>query len=135
MIADFRKKQKTEISASKVAFRIGGILFILIIAVLIAADIKIYQKKKELDLKIADYEKQIADIKKNIQTVKGEIANSNNPDYIEKIAYEQLGEQKPGENEVIFITPPNKKSQSALPAENSWTSWFLQSWNWLKSKF
>ena len=136
MVADFNKKQKGKTHSDKLAFQIAGILFLVVVVALIFADIKIYQKKKELALQIENYKKQIASIQKNSQTLKDEIANSNSADYLEKIAYEQLGEQKPGETEYIF-TSPDKKTQapSNLPSQNFWTSWISQFWNWLKSKF
>jgi cell division protein FtsB len=139
MISDFNKKQKTSFSANKIAFQIAGVLFLIIIVVLFIADIRIYQKKKELTLQIESYKKQIEQIKKSSQTLKDEIANSNNQDYIEKIAYEQLGEQKPGENQVIFITPP-KKTEASQQAKSfwslkSWSGWLSGGWAWIKSKF
>ena len=139
MVADFNKKQKTSLPSNKIAFQAAGVIFLIIIVALFVADIKIYQKKKELALQIENYKKQIEDIKKSSQTLKDEIANSNNQDYIEKIAYEQLGEQKPGENEVIFITPP-KKAEVAPQSENFWSvkvwsGWFSGAWQWIKNRF
>ena len=139
MVADFNKKQKTSLPSNKIAFQAAGVIFLIIIVALFVADIKIYQKKKELALQIENYKKQIEDIKKSSQTLKDEIANSNNQDYIEKIAYEQLGEQKPGENEVIFITPP-KKADVAVQPENfwstkAWSAWFSGAWQWIKNRF
>ena len=135
MIADFKKKQKADSSGGKIAFQAAGILFMAIIAVLVISDIKIYQKRQELTLEIANYQKQIEDIRNSSKTLKDEITNSNNQDYIEKIAYEQLGEQKPGENEVIFITPPDKKTESnPQPQNSSWMSWLSGKWNWIKNE-
>jgi cell division protein FtsB len=137
MVADFNKKQKASFSNNKIAFQIAGVLFLIIIVVLFAADVKIYQKKKELTLQITNYKKQIEDIKKSSQTLKDEIANSNNQDYIEKIAYEQLGEQKPGENQVIFVTPPKKAEVTTKPEAfwMNWLGWFSGAWEWIKNRF
>jgi cell division protein FtsB len=139
MIADFNRKQKASFSTDKIAYQIAGILFIIIIAVLCVADVKIYQKKKELSLQIEGYKKQIEDIKNSSQTFKNEIANSSNQDYIEKIAYEQLGEQKSGENEIIFITPPAKVQTVSVSNNfwdaNAWIGWFSDAWSWIKGKF
>jgi cell division protein FtsB len=139
MVADFNRKQKSEFFSKKLAFQTAGVLVLTIIAFLTFADIKIYQKKKELISEINNYKKQIEDIKQSNQNLKNEIVNSNNQDYIEKIAYEQLGEQKPGEKEVIFITPP-KKAEIISKPENFWDvkvwlGWLSGSWNWIKSKF
>jgi cell division protein FtsB len=137
MVADFNKKGNREFFNEKLLFQAVGIIFLIIIVVLIFADFKIYQKKQELISQINTYKKQIEDIKKSSQNLKDEIANSNNTDYLEKIAYEQLGEQKPSEKEVIFI-PPQEKPKTVSRPENFWSayvSWISQSWNWLKSKF
>ena len=139
MIADFNKKQKTGFSADKIAFQMAGILFLVIILVLAFADFKIYKKKQELTSQINNYQKQIQSIKQNNQTLKNEIANSDNIDYLEKIAYEQLGQQKPGEKEIIFVSPQDKtipSSQSQNFWDNkSWFGWLSESWSWIKSKF
>ena len=139
MIADFGKKQKGNFPGNKIAFQIAGILFLIIIIALIIADFKMYQRRKELALQIDNYKKQIAEIQKNSQTLKDDIANSGNQDYIEKIAYEQLGEQKPGEKEVIFVAP-SKKPAPVSQSENFWsikyfTDWLSQAWSWIKSRF
>lgn len=135
MVANFNKKQKGELDKGKLAFQVAGTLFLVIIAVLIFADIKIYQKKKELALQIESYKKQIEDIKNSSQNLKDEIANSNNSDYIEKIAYEQLDEQRPGEKEIIFTTPPAKTAVTTSKPANFWNAWLGGALNWLKSKF
>ena len=134
MVANFNKKQKSEPSVEQVTFQIVGILLLVIVVVLIFSDIKMYQRKKELVAEINSYEKQIAQIKSDSNNLKNDIANQNNSDYIEKIAYEQLGEQKPGEQEVIFVAAP-KKPNTNSQQNNSWQDWFLGALNWIKSKF
>ena len=134
MITNFNKKQKAEPGMDKIAFQIAGVLFLIIVVVLIFSDIKMYERKKEMVLQISNYKKQIAEIQSNSLNLKNDIANQNNPDYIEKIAYEKLGEQKPGEKEVIFVAPP-KKTDSSAGAQNPWYDWIANSWNWIKSKF
>lgn len=138
MVADFNKKGNREFFNSKLLFKTVGVLFLVGIFVLILADLKIYQKKQQLTAQINAYQKQIEDIKKSSQTLKDEIANSNNTDYLEKLAYEQLDEQKPGEKEVIFVSPQeqpktatDKKSENFL---DKCLNWFTGEFNWIKSK-
>jgi cell division protein FtsB len=138
MVANFAKKWNRDFFNTQLLFKVVGIIFIVIIVVLIILDFRIYQKKKGLASQISSYQKQIEDIKKSSQTLKEEITNSDNTDYLEKLAYEQLGQQKPGEKEFIFINPPEKTSPKVAPAESFWsvfTAIISQSWNWLKSKF
>jgi cell division protein FtsB len=136
---DFNKKRNREFFNKNLLFRTVGVVFLITIVILVVADFKIYNKKKELAAQINNYKKQIEDIKKSSQTLKDEIVNSDSKDYLEKLAYEQLGQQKPGEQEIIFVNP-QEKPKTAATSENfwdikSWTSWLSQSWNWLKSKF
>ena len=136
MVADFNKKWNREFFNDKLLFRVLGVTFIIIIFALIIADFKIYQKKKELAAQVDAYQKKINDIKKSSQTLKDEIANSDNPDYLEKIAYEQLGQTKAGETEYIFITP-EKQPEEATKPQNFWDNFIsslLGAWNWIKSK-
>ncbi|MCX6718507.1 MAG: septum formation initiator family protein [Candidatus Staskawiczbacteria bacterium] len=137
MVADFNKKANRKFFNEKLLFQILGIAFLLIAVVLVFADVRIYQKKKELASKINDEQKQIEDIKKSSQNLRDEIANSDNKDYLEKIAYEQLGQARPGETVYSFISPPEKTKPVQKP-QNFWdafTGWLSQSWSWIKSKF
>lgn len=136
MVADFEKRGNREFFNDKLLFKAVGIAFLLIIAFLIFEDIKIYQKKRELTAQISAYQKQIAEIKKSSENIKDEIANSDNIDYLEKLAYEQLNEQKPGEKEIVFITPEEKQKQNPAPKSfwDNLTGWLSQSWNWIKIK-
>ena len=137
---DFHKKANREFFNNKLLFKTVGIIFLAVISILAIGDFKIYQKKQELASQINNYQKQIEDIKKSSQNLKDEIANSDNVDYLEKIAYEQLGEQKPGEKEVIFITPQEKtKTISNTKPQNFWDirlwpGWLANEFNWIKSK-
>ena len=121
----------------KTLFKTLGIIFLVIIFVLILADFKLYQKKQALISQINVYQKQIDEIKKNNQNLKNEIANSGSQDYLEKIAYEQFNEAKPGEKEVIFVQPQEKPKPASTP-QNFWDSWLSdlsKVFNWIKSKF
>jgi cell division protein FtsB len=131
---DFNKKANREFFNNKLLFKTAGILFIAGILVLILADFKIYQKKKELTSEVAAYQKKIEDIKKSNQTLKEEIANQDNKDYLEKIAYEQ-GMVKAGEKEIIYYKSSPEKPKEAAKAQNFWTGWLSGAWNWIKSKF
>lgn len=136
MITNFEKKGNRAFFKRKFLFKILGIIFIIVIFLLILQDIKIYQKKRELVSQINIYKQQIEDIKKGSQTLGEEIANANNKDYLEKLAYEQLGRQRPGEEQIIFINPEEKIDE--VSAQNNflkWPGWFLGAWNWIKSKF
>ena len=118
-------------------FKTGGIVLLVIVFLLIVADVKIYQKKRQLVSKINSYQGQIEGLKNSNQNLQEEIANSDNPDYLEKLAYEQLNEQRPGEKEVIFIMPEGQTEQTTeLKSQwNKFAGWLSSSWQWIKKIF
>lgn len=131
---DFSKKRKPEFFSQKLLFQLAGVAFFIIVVVLIFIDFSIYQKRRDLISQIDAYKKQIEDIQKNSQNLKEQIANSDNPEYLEKIAYEQLDQQKPGEKEVIFVVPQEqpKEKERAINPLTGWITGILQ---WLKNRF
>lgn len=134
---DFNKKGNRKFFSNKLLFQTIGIIFLAVIVVLIFTDFKMYQKKRELISKINDYQKQIEALKKSSQTLKNEIANSDNVDYLEKIAYEQLGDARPGETVYSFIAP-QEKLETTAEAKSFWdnfTGWFSGTVEWIKGKF
>ena len=139
MVSNLNKKQKREFSPQKFFLKIGGILFLIIAVVLIFVNFQMFKKKQQLALQIEDYKKQIEELESRGKILKEEIINSDNPDYIEKIAREESDMQKPGEKVVSFVeqNPQQKEvqTQEDLWNSNFWFSWIGQSWNWLLGKF
>jgi len=137
MVANFNKKQKGEFFTEELLFKTIGTIFLIAIIVFIFADIKMYQKKQLLKSQVNLYQKQIDDLMKSNQNLKNEIANADNKDYLEKVAYEQLGQQKPGEKQIIFVLPENKKTTDSAKASGAeaWLGWFSGAWQWIKNKF
>jgi len=137
MIANFNKKANKEFFNDKLLFKIIGIIFLIVIVFFAVADFKIYQKKRRLNSQIINYQKQIEDIKKSSQNLKEEIANSDNADYLEKIAYEQLNQARPGETVYSFVMS-QEKPETLQKTPNFWELWLGQlsnGFNWIKSKF
>lgn len=130
MVADFHKKSNRDFFNKQLLYKTAGIAFILLFVVLVVSDIKIYQKKRILTAQISNYQRQINEIKRSSQNLKNEIANADNKDYLEKLAYEQLGQQRPGEKEIIFINSKTKVKE-VQKTQSSWEK-FL---SWIKSKF
>src|SRR3989339_585305 len=82
MVADFNKKQKGEAVVNKLLFKAFGIIFLFVILILIIADLRIYQKKKDLVSQIDFYKKQIEEIKKNGERLKNQIDNSDSKNFL-----------------------------------------------------
>ncbi|MFH1967953.1 MAG: septum formation initiator family protein [bacterium] len=134
MVANFSKKRKGSFYSSKLLLPALAVLLAAIVISLVLVNLNMYKKRKELVSQISSYQKQIESVKKSNQELKNKIENTDNVEYLEKIAYEQLGEQKPGEKAVIFVTPEEKPKEVAKP-ESVWTSWFAGVWNWIKNIF
>ena len=139
MVSDFNKKGNREFFTNELLFKVVGISLLLFVVFMIFSDIKIYKKKQELASQIGIYKKQIEDIKNSSQTLKDEIANADNKDYLEKLGYEQFGEAKPGETEYMFINSP-KKTDTVAKRQNfwdpkMWSANLKQFWSWIKGNF
>lgn len=145
MVAYSDKKINRKKPVSRILLPAAGIILCIIVAVLVLINFHIYKQKRELISKIKHYQNQIESIKKANQGLKYNIKNADNIDYLEKIAYEQLGEQKPGEQAVIFVAPEQKQKESDS-SDAYWTGQFLSPlngvggwlqgfWNWIKSRF
>lgn len=139
MISDFNKKQKREFSANKLLLISGAILFLVITLLLFYANFKIYLKKQELTKQIDSYQKQIEEIQKKNKTLEEGIVKSDDKDYIEKIAREELDMQKEGEEVVSFEMPESSSAQEKRTegfwSINFWFGWIGQSWSWIKNRF
>jgi cell division protein DivIC len=134
MVADFNKKQKGK---SQFLFKAGAIALVIIFIALLFADFKIHQKKQQLVSQIDSYQKQIEEIKNRNETLKQEIENADNPEYIEKVAREQQNMQKPGENVVTFVSDKQEQKQEQKPKDfwTNFTGWLSGAENWIKNKF
>lgn len=136
MVSNFSKKGNKDFPIKKFWLQAGAIFFVMAIIALAIADFKIYQKKQELISKVESYKKKIEDIKESNQALQEEIGNSDNPEYLEKIAYEQ-GMVKKGEKAVVFLAPEQKIEtlENKKSFWNNFTGWLSMSWGWIKSKF
>jgi len=130
---DFKKKQKIEASLKDFFLRTGAILIIFVLVFLVVADIKIYQKRKGLQAEVVKYEQQIKEIKERNKELEERISNSDNPDYIEKVAREEQDMQKPGENVVSFVMP--EEQPETEKSETTANDWFGKLANWIKNLF
>jgi cell division protein DivIC len=138
MIADFSKKQNRA-SVKKRIISISLLVFFLIICGLfIKADIEVYHKKQELNLQVENFKKEIQKIKEENKKLEEGIANSENNDYIEKIAREELDMQKNGEKVISFVAPKNQqeqaKNQNSPTSYKNWFGWLSGIWQWLYGK-
>lgn len=129
MVSDFPKKQKKE--DENLLFKGLVAISIVLIFVLIMANFRLYQKKKDLASQIKNYSDELKRIEQDNNKLKKEIDNTANLDYIEKIAREENNMKKPGEKVVSFILP--KDAEVNKPEKNK--TWFASILDGLVSIF
>ena len=137
MIADFKNKQKKG-PWSKLLFALGGVLILLVFVVLVIANIKVYNKRKELATQVDNLKNKIEAIQQKNEDLKKGISKSNDDAYIEKVAREDLDLQKEGETVISFIKAPNQQSSNNREKRNilqAWLWWASSGWDWLKNSF
>jgi cell division protein FtsB len=140
MVPDFTQKRNREFFSKDFWYRAASISFIIILIILVVADFRIYQKKKQLSGQVDIYQKQIDSLKKSNDTLKEEIANIDNKDYLEKLAYEQFNQARPGEIEYIFIKDKNPIETKFNKEDNiTWLAKISSAWesviSWIKNNF
>lgn len=133
MVANFKKKQKSDGPDNFFSSPFIKIFLLIIIIFLIFADIKVYKDRKKLNLQIDNLKERIEEIKKKNNTLEEGIARADDKDYIEKIAREELGLQIEDEKVVSFIMQKSQQEQEVIPDNNffnikNWFGWFSNGW-------
>ncbi len=120
MIADFKKKQKSNNPKKYFLLITATIFFAIVLSILTFANIKIYRKKQELRIQIENLKQKIEDIKNENNLLGEKIEKSSDVDYVEKVAREELGLQKENENTTVFLIPKqeNEKNENQESKQN-----------------
>jgi len=111
MIADF-KKNKSKNLLHGIISKIGLGAILIVIVFLVIANVRVYQRKKQLNLQIEGIKSKIEDMKKQNIVLKQEAPNISDQEYIEEIAREELNLQKPGEKVISFVLSEDKPEQN-----------------------
>lgn len=137
MIADFKKKQKETGPERFFSSNFIKILFLVIIIFLFVKDIEVWREKRKFDKQVKALEDKIMEVKDKNSNLEEAIARSDDKEYIEKIAREELDLQIQGEKVVTFVAPQNKEEKKEQEENNFfkvWTGWFSGIWSWLTGK-
>lgn len=135
MLANPKRNKKGRASPKKIIISVLLVLFSLIVLGYLAfTNIKINQRRTELAAR-ADYlKKEIAALETKKKELNEKIAQGTSPDYMEKVAREQLGYKAPGE-EVVVISKENNEPKET-PVNQPGNLMDIRGWwSWLKSKF
>lgn len=122
MVSDF-KKNKNKNAFSSILFKLGAVLILIVAVLLVIADIKVYQKKKQLNAQIENLENKIAELKKENENLEKSISNIDDKNNIEKIAREELNLQKPGESVISFVTAETEQTNESTSQKNFFQNW------------
>lgn len=126
MITKNKKKVKTFIDDWKRRLSILGFIFLIII--LLDANIKIFREKNRSQKELEKIETAIEKETKEKDRYNFELGKTDSSEYLEKIAREELGLQKPGEQIIII------KKQEELQKEKEETQSFMKRVsNWFKN--
>lgn len=126
MLSSFRKKQKRSI-AQYFLLAFGAMALLVLVGLLAVADMRIYSKKRELNAQLASLQSKVQELQVKNNDLKQGISESDNPDYIEKVAREELDLQKPGEKVVSFVEAETKEvapQASSASFVQVWLGWF-----------
>lgn len=130
MITDFGKKQKRGYKKNDFMVFAVFVAVLGILCSLVYANIKIYKKRQFLSLQLENLKNQIENLKKNNRNLEEGISKSQDREYIEKIAREQLDLQKSDERVVSFIMPKSQEEKSqAQNQQNNWLGWLGNFWH------
>ncbi len=122
MSTNFKKKQKANLS-QKIVFVFLGFLILFALVFLVVADVRTYQKKKELNAQIEGLKSKITQVQSSNDTLQQGIAQGNEAQYVEKVAREELDLQKPGETVVSFVASPTQTQNNNPPPKSFWQNW------------
>jgi len=124
MISKFNKNRNRRNNPfSGIFFKVGAILILCFAVFLLFSDFKIYQKKRQSLIQIKTLENRISDLKsQNTELLQG-ISNSDDSQYISKIAREELGMQQPGEKVVSFVQGQSQTAKTDDLPKSFWQAW------------
>ncbi len=126
MITKKTKKVKTLINDWKRKLSILAFAFLII--VLLDANIKIFKEKNKSQKELEKIGKAIEAETKEKDRYNFELGKTDSSEYLEKIAREELGLQKPGEQVIII-----KKQEELKEEKEESQNFFQKAFNWFKN--
>jgi len=102
--------------------------FAFLIIVLLDANIKIFKEKNKSQKELEKIGKAIEAETKEKDRYNFELGKTDSSEYLEKIAREELGLQKPGEQVIII-----KKQEELKEEKEESQNFFQKAFNWFKN--
>ena len=113
MISKRKNFKRGDFFESKFLVVILGVLFICLIGFLIISNIRINERRAELQTQAEYLRKEIQILEEKKEKLETGILEVKTKDYIEREARDRLGLKKPGE-EVVVVLPPEEKQQDIV---------------------
>lgn len=131
MLSKKRKKVKwgIDINKRKMSVFFWALFCVWFVAFLLYSNVKIFERRASLDKELANLEDTAETLSEESDLLKFKMGETYSEEYLERVAREDLGMQKPGETVVVI-----KKNDSAEEGEEEQS--ILQNIvNWFNSLF
>lgn len=123
---DFQKKTKNPYR--RFFINVGALMVVALVVVMVIADVKVYQKHRELNAQVLGLKQKVQDLKSENAQLKEGMARQDDPAYIEKVAREELDLQLPGEKVFSFVRTSGQQ-QSDASIQNNVGAWVGNAWH------
>ena len=135
MVAKKNKKVKwgIHINKKKVAIVFWAFFGLWFIIFLFYSNIKMFQKRTDLDKNLDDLNVTMNSLSGEKDSLNFQLGETNSAEYLEKVAREDLGMQKPGEQVVVIKKDANNQSNEAN--SNGVLQLFSKLVDWIKGLF
>lgn len=120
MLSNFKKNKKRRNAKSIFFLIFFGVLLLAGIGFLSWTNIKIKQRRERLLSRVENLKKEIQMLEEKNKELKRQVSQSGTPEYLEKVAREQLGLKAPGEEVVIISKENEEKEEVKAEEEQGW---------------
>jgi cell division protein FtsL len=130
MLTKKRKKVKWGININKKGISIffWSLFCVWFVGFLFYSNVKMFQKRAELNKELQKIDSSVESLTKEKDLLKFRVGETSSKDYLEKVAREDLGMQKPGEKVVII-----KKGDSVIENKDDGEGVLQKISNWFNS--
>ena len=129
MVAKFKKRIKTSFSESIFFSILVGIFIFGIVGFLIFQNFRVNQKRTKLFSQIEILRQEIQELEEKNDFLGAGISQVGDGEYIERVAREELNQQKEGEKVVGFILPDEntrEKEEKSFWNPKTWWQWITE---------
>ncbi len=129
MLAKKQKKVKwgIHINKKKVSIAFWSFFGLWFIVFLLYSNIKMFQKRTELDKNLKTLDSNLESLNKEKDSLNFSLGETNSSEYLERVAREDLGMQKKGEQVVVIkkdsSVEKNANSNNVLQTISGWVDW------------